>query len=195
MDYHIKTDYRSMAPQKWYNTELNKDGLRISKNTMMNYKTPCKSNNSSEPFGFVYENDGRVTDNRRWLRTILNTPAQVGFDGTMNDVCKLNNKKYGGIYDNYSDIQNGQITYYVDSSIAQPFFEPIYILPSLVEKNIFVDPMGSRKPEYKKIPVASTFNDLKIDRESQDQIFYRENLMASQQGLHNRSSWTNRFIN
>ena len=92
-------------------------------------------------------------------------------------------------------MNNAQITYYVDPSISQPFFNPVYSLSSQVDKAIFVDPMNSCYPEYKKTVITSSFNNLPVDQKTKDTLFYREDLMSRQQGGHLKSNWTARFIN
>ena len=49
--------------------------------------------------------------------------------------------------DNYTpyNVNNGQISYYIDDSIKDAFYSPIYQIPSNTKKINYVDPMSSNK--------------------------------------------------
>lgn len=140
---------------------------------------------------YMYGWDSRMVD-ARGLRLELDQPAKIGAVN-MNDVYKIDNKGYGGVYKTYSDINNGNVVYYVDQSISQPFFDPVYTLSANVEKNILLDPMNNPKPDYKK-NVQSTLYGVVNDQYARDQLSFREELTSRQQNLYNRTSWTNRWI-
>lgn len=144
--------------------------------------------------GYHYVQDGRVVDAARNIRMVLDQPAKVGAVD-MNFVANFDNSNYLANYKTYSDIKNGQISYYVNKDVAQPFIYPVYTLSSYVDKTIRVDPMGSVKPEYIKTPVASTLHSVSKDQATRDELSFREDLMSRQQNLYNRTSWTNRWIN
>jgi hypothetical protein len=175
----IKTQYQTMFPQKKTNTFLNKLGL----SPMTDYHKMGDK--------YMYGWDSRMVD-ARGLRLELDQPAKIGAIN-MNDVYKIDNKGYGGVYNTYSDINNGNVVYYVDQSISQPFFDPVYTLSANVEKNILLDPMNNPKPDYKK-NVQSTLYGVVNDQYARDQLSFREELMSRQQNLYNRTSWTNRWI-
>jgi len=143
--------------------------------------------------GYYYPQDGRVVDAARSIRMTLDRPAMVGAV-YMDQVAEFDNRNYGAKYQGYSDIRNGQIAYYVNQDIAQPYFSPVYTLSSAVEKVIRVDPMDSVKPEYEKIPITSSLHHASRDQATRDELSFREDLMSRQQNLYNRTSWTNRWI-
>jgi hypothetical protein len=145
--------------------------------------------NSCNGCGYMYPMDGRMTDNRG-MPTILDKPAQVGWV-SMDDVSNIDNRSYRAFYDNYSQMNNGNMAYYFDESIAQPFFGPVYTLSSTVDKTIFVDPMGSHKPEYFKKPVTSNSNNVSKDQATRDELSFRDDIISKQQSKYNRTSWTN----
>lgn len=194
MNYPLNSSYKPMNWHSQTRSNLNQDGLQISKNTLINSENGETITDDSPCIGFTYKPDARTKDPYRGLQTILDQPSKVGFDGSVSDTFDIKNSKYGGIYKNYPAIQNGQITYYIDESISQPFFNPVYSLTSYVDKTIFVDPMGSHKMYYNKIPVTSSFNNMKVDQATKDEIFHREDITSRQQSLWNRSNWTARFI-
>jgi hypothetical protein len=175
----IKTRYETLFPQEKTTTFLNKLGLT----PMTDYH---KKNDK-----IIYGWDSRMVD-ARGMRLELDQPAKIGAVD-MDDVYKVNNKDYGGVYKTYSDINNGNIAYYVDQSVSQPFFNPVYTLSSNVEKSILLDPMNNPKPDYKKT-VQSTLYGVVNDQYARDQLSFREELMSRQQNLYNRTSWTNRWV-
>jgi hypothetical protein len=144
--------------------------------------------------GYQYVQDGRVVDAPRGIRMILDQPAKVGAVN-MDQVSTFDNSNYGGRYKTYSDIRNGQIAYYINEDVAQPFFNPVYTVSSYVDKTIRVDPMDSVKPEYIRKPISSTMHSVSKDQSTRDALSFREDLMSRQQNLYNRTSWTNRWIN
>jgi len=147
---------------------------------------------NSKDSTYFYGWDSRLVD-ARGSRLVLDQPAKVGAVD-MNDVYKIDNKNYGGVYNNYQQMNHGNIAYYVDSSVSQPFFDPVYTLSSTISKEIFTDPMSNAKPEYNKI-VNSTLNSVVDDQHTRDQLSFREDLMSRQQNLYNRTSWTNLWTN
>lgn len=144
--------------------------------------------------GYQYVQDGRVVDAPRGIRMVLDQPAKVGAVD-MDQVSTFNNSNYGGRYQTYSDIKNGQIAYYISEDVAQPFFNPVYTVSSYVDKTIRVDPMSSVKPEYIRTPISSTMHSVSRDQSTRDALSFREDLMSRQQNLYNRTSWTHRWVN
>jgi hypothetical protein len=67
-----------------------------------------------------------------------------------------NMKYYGQTYNTYSDINAGQIMYYIDKSIQDVEFEPLFTNNADVKGVIFKDPMGSMKPQYIRTPIIKT---------------------------------------
>jgi hypothetical protein len=143
--------------------------------------------------GVYYPSDGRIVEAVRDIKTILDKPAETG-SVNMDLVSTFDNSNYGAVYRTYSDIKNGQISYYVDPSVSQPFIAPVYTLSSYVDKTIFKDPMDSIKPEYIKRPLTSTLYSSSSLQDTRDALSFREDIMSKQQNLYNRTSWVNRWI-
>jgi len=185
-EYRLNTKYETMEtlPQtiKFQN--------RLGLTEMPDYRVVDNLNGGK---GVFYPSDGRIIDSVRNMKTILDKPAETGFVD-MDKVSTFDNSNYGGPYKTYSDIKNGQIAYYVDPSVSQPFFSPVYTLSSTVDKTIFKDPMDSVKPQYYKNPITSTLHNVSNDQFTRDQLFFREDLMSRQQNLYNRTSWVNRWV-
>jgi hypothetical protein len=114
------------------------------------------------------------------------------------------NDKYDGYgigFTPYEQIRDGQIVYYVDKSIQDPFYKPVYSEPAEESTVLFKDPMGAMKPEYNRYPLINTANPTVTTAKNypyclsylQDTQSYREDLMALQQRRHNQEKWSARW--
>ena len=117
--------------------------------------------------------------------------------------------KDGYTYDNafafqgYNQIGDGNITYYVDTSIEDAFYHPVFSEPAEEQSELFVDPMGGIKPEYNRRPLINTANPAITTAKSypyclssiQDSQSHREDLMALQTRKMNQSKWSARWAN
>jgi hypothetical protein len=191
--YHVSTSYRLMEDKgsKRFNDPsrihfINQMGLHA----MPDYR---ESQNAIGGRGYEYYRDGRVIDSARSFRMVLDQPANVGAVD-MDQVSEFDNRNYGSQYRSYEDIKNGQIVYYIDKDTAQPFYHPVYTLPSYVDKTIRIDPMSSVRPEYTKTPMSSTLHHVSNDQATRDALSHREDIMSKQQNLYNQTSWTNRWV-
>ena len=180
----ISKQYQPMNRQSQNTTFLNRLGLT----PMTDYTkhTDAYGNDT-----YSYGSDSRMVD-ARGMRLELDQPAKVGAVH-MDDVYKIDNSGYGGVYQTYSAMNNGNIAYYVDSAVSQPFFDPVYTLSSTVTKQVLTDPMTNPKPDYSKT-VGQTLRSVVNDQYARDQLSFREELMSRQQNLYNRTSWTNRWV-
>lgn len=177
----ISKQYQPMNRQPQKDTFLNRLGL-----------TPMTDYHRQTDGTYFYGWDSRTVDAARGLRTMLDQPAKVGAVH-MDDVYKIDNSGYGGVYPTYGAMNNGNIAYYVDQSVSQPFFDPVYTLSSTVDKSILMDPMNNPTPQYTKT-IDSTLYSVVNDQYARDQLSFREELMSRQQNLYNKTSWTNRWI-
>jgi len=108
--------------------------------------------------------------------------------------------RYGKNYRTYSDINAGHITYYIDKSIKDPFFKPLYANTVLSTGEIYRDPMGSIKPQYERhllvkndpinTPRSSYNGCLSWMEDSQE---HREDLLSNQMRKHNQQRWEPRW--
>ena len=106
-------------------------------------------------------------------------------------------------FKDYKDIQQGQITYYVDKSIAPPFHGPLFQNEAMVVGAIEVLPMNSIEPRYKRIAKPANFKctctspcqcmpgGLSFMRDTGEQ---REMIIASQMGSQLKKKWTARWV-
>jgi hypothetical protein len=60
---------------------------------------------------------------------------------------------YGQGYRTYSDIDGGQIMYYIDKSTQDPFYSPNFSTSARALGTLYRDPMGAMKPQYDREPL------------------------------------------
>jgi len=90
-------------------------------------------------------------------------------------------------YDSYSNIHGGQNTYYYNKNLAVPFIHELFVQPSVLVKEDYVDPMDSYKPHYCRVVAnTDTKNCLSWIRDSQ---FHREDLMSKQLWNRNQTNY------
>lgn len=144
--------------------------------------------------------DPRLIDSARSMRLTLDRPPT-------NDsvpLCQMYTREdlvgYGKNYSDYSDINAGQIKYYVDHSIAAPFHEPVFGTQANVSAYMYQDPMGGLTPNYDRKPFTSpdhlnTKNSNYLGGLSwiQDSTNHREDLLARQLFRQNEQKWASRW--
>lgn len=147
------------------------------------------SNDCANPVYVSNINDARIFDGARGILTKLDSvPLQTYYD-LINDNVSLNPylDGYGIGYRDYSQIKEGQVQYYVDKSLAQPFYDPVYAIPSQSIGYNWQDPMSSVKPQFlKSYPDTTKYSNLSaIDDTSK----FREDIIARQQRTHNQRKY------
>ena len=98
------------------------------------------------------KHDGRMVDSaRNYIQKLDSKPIQVVYD-LINDNISGNPelKNYGQNYTDYSNVSGGQIQYYIDKEIAEPFHKPIYAEKTPSIGYTYKDPMDSVKPQFEK---------------------------------------------
>ena len=137
--------------------------------------------------------DSRLVDAGRggFVQTLDSKPLQVYYDLIHDNISQnpeLDN--YGLGYKGYSTVNAGELQYYIDQELAQPFSSPAFGLPSESYGYEWTDPMGSRKPEYVKTYPRKPTLCLSWLQDSQSQ---REDVMSLQQNLYNRTRYDTFF--
>jgi len=121
--------------------------------------------------------DPRVRDYTNNTNLPLDRPPyQVTIDGfKFNDL--YNNPQLGKslLYDSYANVDIGELTYYVDPSLQTPYPPEVYTIPSRVIPVAYQDPISRIRWEYVKIPTKCPVSPY---QETQDQLNYREDIMA-----------------
>lgn len=108
---------------------------------------------------------------------------------------------YGIGFTPYDQIEDGQIVYYIDKSIQDAFYKPVYSERAEESTVLFRDPMGAVKPEYNRIPLINTDNPTVTTTKKypyclsflQDTQSFREDIIALQQRKNNQEKWSARW--
>lgn len=109
------------------------------------------------------------------------------------DIYESKYNDFGQNYRTYNDITAGQITYYIDPLIEDPYFSPNFTIDSQVQGVLYRDPMGSLKPTFVRKAVSQPdekYNPLSSIRDS---AVFREDIMASNMAQMNQKRWSNRW--
>ncbi len=146
--------------------------------------------------------DSRLVNAARAQTTTLSQPPT---DGSM----RLNQlagstylDNFGQNYKSYADINAGQIMYYNDTSIEDPYFRPNFITSAKTDGLLYKDPMGAMKPQYTRVPIKDD-NPLGPKRDEydgqyswmQDSLNYRQDIMSLQQRKSNQQRYIPRWTN
>lgn len=132
----------------------------------------------------------------------IDTPPIDG-DVRLKNIYNEEYDNYGNLggFQPYSTIKDGQIMYYLDHSIADAFYHPVFSEPAQQTLNLYKDPMGAMKPEANRKALINTENPATTQptfypyclSSIQDSQSYREDLMALQQRKHNQEKWSVRW--
>lgn len=154
------------------------------------YKAPCNKEVylSNDPRLISVAHGGAVL---HLDRPPLDSNIQLS---ELNTEPALNN--YGRGYMTYADINAGDIEYYIDKSVRDPFYQPVFNTPAHVTSVLFRDPMGVYKPHYERIPMSykNPVTDPKNHFDGSlsfidDSQAYRQDLMARQMAIRNQQRW------
>ena len=128
--------------------------------------------------------DGRLVDApRSYTMRLDSKPVQVIYN-LINDNVSGNAelKDYGKNYTSYSTVTGGQIQYYIDKELSEPFNSPVYGVKTQAVGYTYKDPMDSIKPQFDKAYPRDSFSCLSwID----DSSSFRDDITARQQRTHN----------
>jgi hypothetical protein len=121
----------------------------------------------------------------RAMRMPLDRPSTTG-SVPLSKVYTYENQE------NYTpfNVNNGQITYYIDNEIKDPYYKPIYDIPFKTISYNYVDPMTSVKPHYVLVNNSVDIANFAPLTFLSDTAFHRENLIASQQAKFNQTRIT-----
>lgn len=130
----------------------------------------------------------------------LDRPPMSG-DVKLRNIYNKKFTNYGLGMKPYEMIDDGQIVYYIDSSIQDAFYKPVFSEPAIDQGALYQDPMGAMKPEFTRKPIMNTENPtvttpidypycLSFIQDSQTQ---REDIMSYQQRKNNQSKWSARW--
>lgn len=99
-----------------------------------------------------YQNDPRLKDVRRMIMTILDRPPLSECLMPGDAINSPDNDKYRtGYYPSYEDVNIGQMTYYVDNELNQPFYAPNFTTPTMLRTKLYTDPMDASYPDFRRM--------------------------------------------
>jgi hypothetical protein len=140
-------------------------------------KLPCKD--SACPF-FVYTSE----DPR--LVSSLHSGQRLLLDSVPQDSGNFPNEKWKtGSKGNYSTIEDGDISYYVDKQLAIPFIPELFSKYCGIIKENYKDPMEICKPHFEII----LNKDKELPTWLRDSQYHREDLLSRQLWKRNQSSF------
>lgn len=155
-----RTGYTLMNPQ-CIASKLSPGYLRTScpgaqeqpTGTKRNFKT---SNNLN---AFTCPDDPRLFDAARGFTVPIDSPP-ISINSYEAEEAKGNiNPGYGKSYRWYNDINAGQITYYIDKSLQDAYFNPVYTNEALIKRYCYKDPMDKTSIMWIRRGMISDKND------------------------------------
>lgn len=170
---------------------LNKLGLELDSK---NYY-PVRFN---DDIGFV-GNNPLLVNAAAAQRIILDRPnytrqIRVG-DVPHDEIYTPEYSTYGRGYKDYNSVNTGDVQYYIDMSMAQPYFYPNYVTPNLVSYINKTDPMSNVKPQYDRTPlVPYQWDNCRKDAcysSTHDALQFRQDIMERQQRKMNQNRYEN----
>ena len=160
---------------------------------------PCKQASSCSDTTFISQ-DPRQYSAPYAQYLPLDIPPITG-KVKLRDIYNSNLDGYRTGYKTYEDMNDGQIEYYIDKSIADPLYKPVYTEQTIQIKNLYQDPMSAIKLECNRESLINTKNPTIFQRENyptclsflQDTQTHREDLICLQQRKHNQEKWSARW--
>lgn len=133
----------------------------------------------------VISDDPRLKDVTRGIQMVLDKPPGEVRYNLINDNVSQNPElsRYGKDYRDYSTVNAGEIQYYIDRDLAQPFPKPIYDVKADVVGYMWEDPMSSKKPQFNKLYSEVDYGTLSFINDSAK---HREDIIARQQRTRNQ---------
>ena len=159
-------------------------------------KFPCAIKGCEETF---VSSDPTLIDSARGILTTLDRPP-LDDEVKMSEIYSDKFTRYGKDYKTYDDISAGQITYYVDNSIKDPFFSPNFVTTARMEADVYKDPMSAMKPQYNRFPIKCN-NPITSKKDNyeyglswiNDSTAHRQDIMARQMRKRNEQRWSPRW--
>lgn len=197
-EYPLKTDIEP-ADKSGY-TLLNPDHFsKMYDKSFTKTKVNCPTKGCEEVY---YSPDPRLISVPHSGQVLpLDRPpitAEIKLDTIYNP--ELTN--YGKNYGTYTDINAGQILYYIDKSREDPFYEPLFSKEARMLNTLYRDPMNAMKPQYDRCPIEPCNNPLmNKDKEYfgklswiDDSTEHREDILARQMRKRNEQRWEPRWV-
>ena len=133
--------------------------------------------------------DPRTFDSPRAIRTTYDRPPLFSKNTQPLQNLYTSPGAHTGFYPSYQAIKNGDIFYYTDRELADPYSIDPYTLTSYTLPQMEIDPMGALRPLYQKVPIFMNNRNSSQYTFDQDQMQFREDLMALQSRKMNESDF------
>ena len=150
----------------------------------------------------VTSNDPRLYDTRRNIQTqfsdppnqVLVNPFLVSSTYGRNPHATRNP---ADAYAKYSDINTGQVRYYVQEDVKDAVFKPLFTTKATTVAYEYTNPMGTTKPQYVRVPLIvanPASNPDGVPRSTlsflADTTSQREDILMHQMHKRNSEKWT-----
>lgn len=129
--------------------------------------------------GPYYSYDPRIRSPATGQEMPLNVPPKSS-KVLLQNVYNNSLIKYGQHYNTYADINTGQIQYYTSKDLSNPLIHPVFTIQSNVQKDMFVDPMGSSSPQYTRNPKTKNNRNISDYQYMRDSLEHREDIISKQ---------------
>ena len=147
--------------------------------------------------------DGRLVDVPRGSLLMRFHSPPIDGKVRLDEIYDDKYTNYGQGYTSYDDINAGQILYYNDASIEDPFFGPNYVTSAWVDGYLYKDPMTAMKPQYMRTPVRKNDPIRTGTRKEyegglswlEDSLSHRQDIMSLQMRKGNEQRWMPRWNN
>jgi hypothetical protein len=119
-------------------------------------------------------------------------------DVETDDIYTREISQYGkGYYNNYEDIDAGQIQYWISEDSGDAFDDINFVTPNVIDHTITVDPMGVVRPEYTRATRRdcewNECNPQECLSSSHDALTFRQDMMERQMRKRNEQEYTLRW--
>lgn len=128
--------------------------------------------------------DPRLNSPVRGMKTYLSRPPL-----SLDIGCDLKNIDYNGgptTYNKIQDINVGDTIYYYNRFLAQPYSPVNFSIPADINKEIFIDPMTSSKPQYYREKMVYGIG---CNQPTRDTLVFREDMTERFLRKPNQRNW------
>jgi hypothetical protein len=184
---------------KIHNEPITKNGIVVLNQTCVdkNYDYILKPDPCSKPSCFNYDSRLLNAVTGTWLQ--LDKPPNITTQKihTISSDRRLDN--YGKGYKSYSDVNTGQIVYYIDKKQQDAFFEPLFSEKSTGVGVTYKDPMDNIRYQHYRISNETKCNQfgnngycLSYIKDTQN---HREDILSRQMRRTNETRYAPRYTN
>ena len=163
-------------------------------------QTACGYRQTQSVCGTTYTNsDPRLLNAAGPTRLTLDRPPLTSHTPLRTLVTDRSLDRYGQGYKGYADVNAGQVMYYIDRSIEDALFPPLFERDATVVGSVYTDPMGNSKPQYDRVvayddpfsrPNQTDGYGLSWIKDSQD---HRQDLLSRQMHRRNEQRYAPRW--